>query len=967
MVSKCGNRRGDDWDQLMSFLVFAYNSSLHSSTQSSPFKLLYGRMPNQPSSSVLSRAPSLYTCDLDEEDFKEQIPLKLQMAWQTTKATLETAKKSQKKHYDRRHVKGPCPFTVGEKVFIERPGLKKQKTSSSFQGPFEITKLSETDAWILMSNKKNKPIIQKFHLEKLRKVNPALGSRVISMDDQKPVAPPSCFQEGEGPGESLKHSNSVSDSLDPTVFPFSDTDAVGDKIFDSVSKKANPTPTKPKVRDQNTQSQRRSYALRSKTRQHADQQHADTQSSLVGFVGLAQSYGQLRPRSSKLPCTESLFSDFRFSNTMAKRGVEEDQLPTDPAQLKKMKITIFMSSRAEQQPSSSAEPSEESQTNPAELDWNGEPLDYDDREEKPEETEDQPMAEELAERHQNSNSTGSHDQFLDGVKKLFDMASKNPEWLRELLKTNTSGSARPITSHGEGSLTVRGTPARKTAHQMNTMAQKQLEEAVAQRGSRQQGKQLPPVILQQLANFNSSAVAKAQEKPYKPSTKKVDAPQVFSFQHERWCQSLNNHLQWLLVRNPFTELELNLERIKSAPVQTREQVDFLQRIHYGFVVEWKVAFDEVRQPVELRQGLQMLKEGGKGIYALDCEGYGQGPYSSLRHEKRNTLGTTPYNTDSSGPWIITIQISNHRFHTIVIHVKDVCGTPVQGAARNRRDSATPLPRILLEFLRTGTFIVCDFHAEKNFFFKTFGLNVVNIGPARGKRGVSMAGSARTMDAVCIQAMAERYFNLKSLGLESLISWASTGQSSPTPAWVKQKKSGLGSMEMGEKAEAFGGVVSEALQQYAAADPTVTMYVFQQMVLQLPIEDLPRCLRSFQRQLLSDFSIPTVRFGELQLAAGIQSDLFAPSKVAVSGLVKKLRNTWRPEYDNNFIYWATKESRELLEAEAKELWSRVKDEKVLNSAQRLEVLKHFHWYLSKRWRLTFKKGSTTFDRKRKNYN
>ena len=66
MLSKSVKRNGRDWDQHISYVLFAYRTSPQSSTGESPFFLLYGRDPQLPTEAVLTIDPDRTTIDTDD-------------------------------------------------------------------------------------------------------------------------------------------------------------------------------------------------------------------------------------------------------------------------------------------------------------------------------------------------------------------------------------------------------------------------------------------------------------------------------------------------------------------------------------------------------------------------------------------------------------------------------------------------------------------------------------------------------------------------------------------------------------------------------------------------------------------------------------------------------------------------------------------------------------------------------------
>ena len=79
MISKVAESSGKDWDRQLPFLLFAYRTAVHDSTNESPFYLLYGRDARIPSEEVLHQRVSPYTVDVD--DYRHDLTEFLVTAW----------------------------------------------------------------------------------------------------------------------------------------------------------------------------------------------------------------------------------------------------------------------------------------------------------------------------------------------------------------------------------------------------------------------------------------------------------------------------------------------------------------------------------------------------------------------------------------------------------------------------------------------------------------------------------------------------------------------------------------------------------------------------------------------------------------------------------------------------------------------------------------------------------------------
>ena len=143
MLSMYVNSKQSDWDIYLPYCIFAYNTSVQSSTSESPFYLLYGRDPFLPSDIALSRilpTKSVMTCP-------ETISERLSFAWDLAREHIQKAQDNQKKYYDRKAK--PHKFCVGERVLLYRKVLQKGRTkklSHFWRGPFRIVELSHTNA-----------------------------------------------------------------------------------------------------------------------------------------------------------------------------------------------------------------------------------------------------------------------------------------------------------------------------------------------------------------------------------------------------------------------------------------------------------------------------------------------------------------------------------------------------------------------------------------------------------------------------------------------------------------------------------------------------------------------------------------------------------------------------------------------------------------------------------------------------
>ena len=159
MLAKTVEKGGKDWDFRLPFVLFAYRSSLQSSTRESPFYLLYGRDPQLPTDAVSD--PPVVREVQDVDDYKSRISVYLADAWELAQANVQRAQKQQKLAYDR-HAR-PQAFKPGDRVFVFMPRTKQNKAykfARAFHGPYRVKEAFETGVVVLPVDRPNQEPIR---------------------------------------------------------------------------------------------------------------------------------------------------------------------------------------------------------------------------------------------------------------------------------------------------------------------------------------------------------------------------------------------------------------------------------------------------------------------------------------------------------------------------------------------------------------------------------------------------------------------------------------------------------------------------------------------------------------------------------------------------------------------------------------------------------------------------------------
>jgi len=117
-----------DWDTLLPYIMAAYRSSRHESTQYSPNYLVFGRETRSPADLVFGTPPTSVPANVD--DFIDEVEVRMKQAYALVRRHLGIAANRNKYYYDLR-VK-PATFPVGTWVLYFNP---RKVVVANTQGP----------------------------------------------------------------------------------------------------------------------------------------------------------------------------------------------------------------------------------------------------------------------------------------------------------------------------------------------------------------------------------------------------------------------------------------------------------------------------------------------------------------------------------------------------------------------------------------------------------------------------------------------------------------------------------------------------------------------------------------------------------------------------------------------------------------------------------------------------------------
>ena len=138
MISLYVSEFQTNWDEILKAVIFGYHTSRHSSTQETPFALLYGRRAGLPNDISLWNDSKLSPSNSENA---QKIIQNIHIGQQIAKENNTRAQQKNKLRYDKKTT--PVQFKVGDKVLLrdtrKRPGLNR-KFLPNFKGPYTIAK-----------------------------------------------------------------------------------------------------------------------------------------------------------------------------------------------------------------------------------------------------------------------------------------------------------------------------------------------------------------------------------------------------------------------------------------------------------------------------------------------------------------------------------------------------------------------------------------------------------------------------------------------------------------------------------------------------------------------------------------------------------------------------------------------------------------------------------------------------------
>lgn len=153
------NSTHDDWVSALPSAVYSYNTSVHESTNCTPYELIFGKLPDV----KLNEIPIPEQVSDTYYHYLHTLHNRLSQLRLTARAHVEESKKHNKIYYDKR--RNVVEFKVGDMVYYLKEPIKS-KFDDQYDGPAVILEIHENHNVVLqLRNGKTKLI----HMNKIKK------------------------------------------------------------------------------------------------------------------------------------------------------------------------------------------------------------------------------------------------------------------------------------------------------------------------------------------------------------------------------------------------------------------------------------------------------------------------------------------------------------------------------------------------------------------------------------------------------------------------------------------------------------------------------------------------------------------------------------------------------------------------------------------------------------------------------
>lgn len=139
--------KDNNWDALISYAMFCYNTTVHTSTNYTPYELVFGKKPIIPTRFFQTTEPQ-YNYDNYALDLKRI----MQETHKIARENLIKKKDSNKQYYDQNA--NILELHVGDKVLLKEQN-KKNTLCSNWSGPYEVIMIHDNENITIKKGRKD--------------------------------------------------------------------------------------------------------------------------------------------------------------------------------------------------------------------------------------------------------------------------------------------------------------------------------------------------------------------------------------------------------------------------------------------------------------------------------------------------------------------------------------------------------------------------------------------------------------------------------------------------------------------------------------------------------------------------------------------------------------------------------------------------------------------------------------------
>lgn len=147
LLSAYVNKTQTDWDDFVHLLSFALNSCPNTTTNLSPFFVLYGREPRIPDD-----LPRSHTKFATADEYIDTLHMQLNEIWDYLREYLPTKEKKREEIYNNRNKIKQREIQIGDSILIRR-AAPKNKLAPKLIGPFTVTKVTKHNVYFTTNRK----------------------------------------------------------------------------------------------------------------------------------------------------------------------------------------------------------------------------------------------------------------------------------------------------------------------------------------------------------------------------------------------------------------------------------------------------------------------------------------------------------------------------------------------------------------------------------------------------------------------------------------------------------------------------------------------------------------------------------------------------------------------------------------------------------------------------------------------